>query len=280
MRITVNAHAKINWSLNILALRDDGYHELDMLMQSVELIDELIFENARWLTLTVDGRRLPVGNRNLVIRAANALNEYVGQRLGARIQLKKRIPTRAGLGGGSADCAAALVALNRLWGLRLPMDVLMQIGRTLGADVPYCLAGGLARVGGVGEQLTPLSGAPSVPLAMVTPGGGLSTPSVFRAWDEGGYPLRSTDVGALAAALAHGDWPLAQELSYNALEAPAIQLMPEIGQIMAAFRDLGARYVRMTGSGSTVFAVFDTDGQALSAASAIPGAIATRTLGD
>lgn len=279
MRITVNAHAKINWSLNILALRDDGYHELDMLMQSIELCDELIFENARWLTLTVDGRRLPVGNRNLVIRAANALNEYVGQRRGARIQLKKRIPTRAGLGGGSADCAAALVALNRLWGLRLPMDVLMQIGRTLGADVPFCLAGGLARVGGIGEQLTPLPDAPSVPLAMVTPGGGLSTPAVFRAWDEGGYPLRSADVGALAAALARGDWPLAQELSYNALEAPAIHLMPEIGQIMAAFRDLGARYVRMTGSGSTVFAAFDTDEQALSAASAIPGAIATRTIG-
>ena len=280
MRITVNAHAKINWSLNILALRDDGYHELDMLMQSIELSDELIFENARWLTLSVDGRRLPVGNRNLVIRAANALNEYVGQRRGARIQLKKRIPTRAGLGGGSADCAAALLALNRLWELRLPMDVLMRIGRTLGADVPFCLAGGLARVGGIGEQLTPLPSAPCVPLAMVTPGGGLSTPSVFRAWDEGGYPLLSADMGALAMALADGDWPRAQALSCNALEAPAIRLMPEIGGIMETFRDLGARFVRMTGSGSTVFAVFDTDEQARAAASAIPGAIATRTLGD
>ena len=279
MRITVNAHAKINWSLNILALRDDGYHELDMLMQSIGLYDELTFENARWLTLSVDGRRLPTDSRNLVIRAANALNEYVGQRRGARIQLKKRIPTRAGLGGGSADCAAALLALNRLWGLRLPMDVLMQIGRTLGADVPFCLAGGLARVGGVGEQLSPLPDAPSVPLAMVTPGGGLSTPAVFRAWDEGGYPLRSADMGALAAALSCGDWALAQSLSYNALEAPAIRLMPEIGEIMEAFRELGARYVRMTGSGSTVFAAFDTDEQALAAASAIPGAITTRTIG-
>lgn len=279
MRITVNAHAKINWSLNILALRDDGYHELDMLMQSIRLCDELTFENARWLTLSVDGRRLPTDSRNLVIRAANALNEYVGQRRGARIQLKKRIPTRAGLGGGSADCAAALVALNRLWELRLPMDVLMQIGRTLGADVPFCLAGGLARVGGVGEQLSPLPDAPSVPLAMVTPGGGLSTPAVFRAWDEGGYPLRSADMGALAAALSCGDWAHAQSLSYNALEAPAIHLMPEIGEIMEAFRELGARYVRMTGSGSTVFAAFDTDEQALAAASAIPGAIATRTIG-
>ena len=114
---------------------------------------------------------------------------------------------------------------------------------------------------------------------MVTPGGGLSTPAVFRAWDEGGYPLRSADMDALAAALADRDWPRAQALSCNALEAPAIQLMPQIGGIMETFRNLGARYVRMTGSGSTVFAVFDTDEQACAAASAVPGAIATRTIG-
>lgn len=280
MRILAKAHAKINWSLNILALRDDGYHELDMLMQSLELCDELSFESARWLTLTIDGQSLPVGNRNLIIRAANALNDYMGQRRGARIRLKKRIPTRAGLGGGSADCAAALLALNQLWNLRLPMDVLMQIGRTLGADVPFCLAGGLARVGGVGERLTPVPGAPSIPLAMVTPGGGLSTPAVFRAWDAGGYPIVPADMDALADALLRGDLDCAHALSINALEAPAIRLMPQIGEAMETFRGLGARFVRMTGSGSTVFAAFDTDGQARAAAAAIPNAIATRTKGE
>lgn len=277
MRMTVNAHAKINWSLNILALREDGYHELDMLMQSLELCDELTFENARWLTLSVDGQNLPVGGRNLIIRAANALNDYMGQRNGAKIQLKKRIPSRAGLGGGSADCAMTLLALNRLWNLRLPLETLLKIGRTLGADVPFCMVGGLARVGGIGEQLKPIENAPSLPLAMVTPGGGLSTPAVFKAWDEGNYPIVPMDIEALGRALVSRDVNEVQRLSHNSLEAPAIALMPEIGEMIDRFRGLGARMVRMTGSGSTVFAVFDTDEQAAFAAAQIPGAIATRT---
>ena len=280
MRISIKAHAKINWSLNILALREDGYHELDMLMQSLQLHDELIFEPARWLSLSVNGQTLPVGGRNLIIRAANALNEYTGERHGARIQLKKHIPIRAGLGGGSADCAIALLALNQLWNLYLPMDKLLEIGGKLGADVPFCMTGGLARVGGVGEKIERIPGAPSVPLAMVTPGGGLSTPAVFKAWDDGGYPIVPVDLPGLADALVKGDLGRAQELSHNSLEAPAISLMPEIGEIITAFRGMGARMVRMTGSGSTVFAAFDTDDQAKAAAAKIPGAIATRTLGE
>ena len=280
MRISLKAHAKINWSLNILALRPDGYHELDMLMQSLELHDELIFEDARWLSLTVGGQALPVGSRNLIIKAANALNEYTGERHGARIQLKKHIPVRAGLGGGSADCAMALVALNQLWELYLPFDKLLEIGAKLGADVPFCMLGGLAQVGGVGEKLSPIPGAPSIPLAMVTPGGGLSTPAVFKAWDEGGYPIVQKDMRALADALIAGDMPLAQSLSHNSLEAPAVSLMPEIGEISEKFRAMGANFVRMTGSGSTVFAAFDTDEQAKAAAKQIPGAIATRTKGE
>ena len=280
MRISIKAHAKINWSLNILALREDGYHELDMLMQSLQLHDELIFEPARWLSLSVNGPTLPVGGRNLIIRAANALNEYTGERHGARIQLKKHIPIRAGLGGGSADCAIALLALNQLWNLYLPMDKLLEIGGKLGADVPFCMTGGLARVGGVGEKIERIPGAPSVPLAMVTPGGGLSTPAVFKAWDDGGYPIVPVDLPGLADALVKGDLGRAQELSHNSLEAPAISLMPEIGEIITAFRGMGARMVRMTGSGSTVFAAFDTDDQAKAAAAKIPGAIATRTLGE
>ncbi len=279
MKLTVKAPAKINWSLSICGDRPDGYHDLDMLMQSIELSDELTFETSRWLTLDVNGQRLPSGDRNLVIRAANALNDTLGTRFGARIQLKKRIPSRAGLGGGSADCAATLLTLNRMWGLNLPLNTLLGIGARLGADVPFCLLGGLARVGGFGEQLQALPGAQSFPMAMVTPGGGLSTPAVFREWDDGGDEVVSMDPAALAQALSEGDFDRTQQLSFNALEAPAIRLMPEIGQAIDAFRSLGARYVRMTGSGSTVFAIFDTDDQATRAAAQVPGAIATRTLG-
>ena len=279
MKLTVHAHAKINWSLSICGERPNGYHDLDMLMQHVELSDELSFENARWLTLQVNGRSAPSGGSNLVLRAANALNEALGRRMGARITLKKNIPSRAGLGGGSADCAATLLALNRLWNLRLPLRTLMQIGLKLGADVPYCLQKGMCRAEGVGEIITPFEQSPSIPLAMVTPGGGLSTPAVFQAWNAGGYGLTQVDNIALASTLNAGDLPMAQTLSRNDLEAPAIALMPEIGEIMERFRSLGAGFVRMTGSGSTVFAAFGSDEAARAAAQQVPGAIFTRTIG-
>ena len=277
MKLTLHAHAKINWSLSICGERPDGYHSLDMLMQSIELCDVLSFESARFLTLTVDGQMLPTGNRNLVIRAASALNEALGQHNGARITLKKSIPTRAGLGGGSADCAATLIALNRLWNLRLPLRTLQQIGLKLGADVPFCLQQGLARAEGVGEILTPIDDAPRIPLVMVTPGGGLSTPAVFKAWSDGGDPMTQIDNLALAEALKAGDFTRAQALSHNDLEAPAVRLMPRIGELMERFRSLGADFVRMTGSGSTVFAAFADEEAARRAAQLTPGAIFTRT---
>ena len=277
MKLTLHAHAKINWSLSICGERPDGYHSLDMLMQSIELCDVLSFESARFLTLTVDGQPLPTGNRNLVIRAASALNEALGQHNGARITLKKSIPTRAGLGGGSADCAATLIALNRLWNLRLPLRTLQQIGLKLGADVPFCLQQGLARAEGVGEILTPIDDPPRIPLVMVTPGGGLSTPAVFKAWSDGGDPMTQIDNLALAEALKAGDFARAQRLSHNDLEAPAVRLMPRIGELMERFRSLGADFVRMTGSGSTVFAAFADEEAARRAAQLTPGAILTRT---
>ena len=277
MKLTLHAHAKINWSLSICGERPDGYHNLDMLMQSIELCDVLSFESARFLTLTVDGQMLPTGNRNLVIRAASALNEALGQHNGARITLKKSIPTRAGLGGGSADCATTLIALNRLWNLRLPLRTLQQIGLKLGADVPFCLQQGLARAEGVGEILTPIDEPPRIPLVMLTPGGGLSTPAVFKAWSDGGDPMTQIDNLALADALKRGDFARAQALSRNDLEAPAIRLMPRIGALMEHFRSLGADFVRMTGSGSTVFAAFADEAAACAAARATPGAILTHT---
>ena len=277
MKLTVLAHAKINWSLSICADRPDGYHDLDMLMQSIKLSDMLTFEPSRWLTLSIDGQRLPSGDRNLVIRAANALNETMGMRKGARITLKKNIPSRAGLGGGSADCAAALLALNHMWNLKLPLRTLQQIGLSLGADVPFCLQQGLCRAQGVGEILTPRRESPSIPLVMITPGGGLSTPAVFKAWNAGGYPMTPVQTDALADALICGDLARAQALSHNDLEAPAISLMPEIGELISRFRELGADFVRMTGSGSTVFAAFNSEDAAAAACSAVPGSILTRT---
>lgn len=277
MEMCVKAHAKINWALNILGFRPNGYHELDMLMQSVELCDEMVFRPAEDLTLSVNGGPRECDDKNLVIRAAKALCAHVGKELGAQIDLAKYIPARAGMGGGSADCAAALIALNDMWKLELPMETLLLIGLKLGADVPFCLTGGLARVSGIGENIDPMPAAPAIPLAMVTPGGGLSTQDVFRAWDAGDRAVSTHDMYDLARSVMDKDLGRIAALTHNSLEAPAVDMMPEIGACMAAFRDLGAGAVFMTGSGSTVVAAFETDEQARAAAARVPGAVFTRT---
>lgn len=275
---TVKAHAKLNWSLDILGTRPNGYHELDMLMQHIELSDELTFENARWTMLTIDGQPLPVGGRNLIVRAANALNDYMGTRRGARIQLKKRIPVRAGLGGGSADCAATLIALNRLWKLRLTTDKLCEIGAKLGADVPFCIRGGLCRVSGIGEIIEPMPCGPRIPMVLLHPGGGLSTQAVFGRFDADRYPTLHVDTPAVARAVQAGDIAAYDACSGNALEAPAISLMAEVRTAMEQLRAAGAGAVRMSGSGSAAFGLFETDAQAQQAAEKLPGAILTASL--
>ena len=278
MGITLEARAKINWALDITGIRTDGYHLLNMLMQEIELSDTLSVEPAGEVSLLVDGVEDPNPERNLVVRAARALNALTGQERGARIELTKRVPARAGLGGGSADCAAALRALDELWGLRLPESTLMAIGAKLGADVPFCLAGGLAMVSGIGEVIVPVPGAPRIPLVLVTPGGGLSTAEVFRLWDEGSFPPVSLDVRALAGAVTRNDLAAVDRLCANALTAPAIQLMPEIDSLIRRMRELGAGAAFMTGSGSTVVGAFADDAAARSAADAIPGAVLTHTV--
>ena len=281
MILTATAHAKINWSLNILGVLSNGYHDLDMLMQPISLSDALTFAPADALTLTVNGA--PGDANDLILKAARALREIAqtaeSAPRGARISLNKRIPARAGLGGGSADCAETLKALNQMWNLRLPLGELIRIGAKIGADVPFCLTGGLARVSGIGEKIEPLSGAPRCALVLITPGGGLSTPDVFREWDSLPSQSPAQSPARLARAIANGDWKAAQALSFNALEAPAIRLLPEIGAWIQKFRDCGAQYVRMTGSGSTVFGVFDSLETAQRVAAQWEGAIAAETLG-
>jgi len=274
----IQAHAKINWSLNITGRRADGYHLLDMLMQTIDLADDLTVRPAEALSLTVDGQ--PAGEENLVLRAAMALNCRAGTSHGAAMALQKRVPARAGLGGGSADCAAALIALNDLWGLSLTREALLEIGLSLGADVPFCLVGGLARVTGIGEAVRPIEDPPGIPLVLVTPGGGLSTAEVFKLWDAGGWPEVTLDNLALADALRRKDLQAVDRLCANALTAPAVSLMPEIGGLIDRMRALGAGAAFMTGSGSTVVGAFNDLAAAREAAGAIPGAVLTRTLGN
>lgn len=273
---TCHAYAKINWALNIVGRRPDGYHLLDMLMQTIDLSDALHIEPAEDLSLTANG--VPAGEDNLILKAARALNRYTGANHGARMALEKRIPARAGLGGGSADCALALRALNGLWGMGLSEGELLKIGERLGADVPFCLTGGLARVSGIGEAIEPVPNAPEIPLVLVTPGGGLSTGPVFSLWDDGAWPEVSLDTRALAEAVARRDLPAVDKLCANALTAPAVSLMPEIGALIDRMHKLGAGAAFMTGSGSTVVGAFSDPAAARAAAQALPRAVLTRTL--
>ena len=255
MRIA--ARGKINWTLDIVGRREDGYHLMDMLMQPVTLEDEVTLGPADSLTLTCGGwPRLTPREDNLALRAARTLQEATGCRLGAAIHVEKRVPVGAGMGGGSADAAAVLFGLNRLWGTGLSETELERIGLTLGADVPFCLRGGLTRTTGVGEIMENLPCKRSFPLVVVQPCRGLSTGTVFQAYHAAGESRRP-DTEAARLALEGGDLPMLSAALSNVLEPVSRDMRPEIGQAVEALRAAGASAALMTGSGSAVFGVFD-----------------------
>ncbi len=255
----INARAKINWTLDVTGRREDGYHLMDMLMQPVTLCDTIVLTEAEALTLTCGGEpRLDASEDNLALRAARALQARTGCTLGAAIHVEKRIPVGAGMGGGSADAAAVLRGLNRLWALNLSERELEEIGLTLGADVPFCLRGGLTRTTGIGEQMTALPCGRTWPLVVVQPGDALSTGEVFVAYHRGGA-ARRPDTAAAADALAAGDASRLADSLANVLEPVSRAKRPAIGEAIDALKALGAVAALMTGSGSAVFGVFASD---------------------
>lgn len=256
--LCLQARAKINWTLDVIGKRADGYHELDMLLQSVTLQDTLTIEAAPLISLEMQGwPRVRVNEKNLVLRAAQALCVAADVTRGARMTLKKRIPVGAGMGGGSADAAAALVGLNKLWGLGLTGDELERIGLTLGADVPFCVRGGLQRAGGVGEVLRPLIASRTYWLTVVQPCRGLSTKDVF-----GNLRVEQIDArrrprnDAAMAALQTGNISALAAAMGNALQPVAASLRPAISDCVERIAATGALKAQMTGSGSAVFGVY------------------------
>lgn len=273
------AYAKINWALGITGLRADGYHLLDTLMQRIALADTLTLTPADTLTLAIDSARpLTPGEDNLALRAARLLQAETGARKGAHIHLAKRIPMGAGLGGGSADAAATLLALCRLWHLPCDGKMLHALALRLGADVPFCLQGGLARAQGIGEVLTPIAPPALFHLVILQPDAThLSTPDVFRQYDTMTAVPPQPNIAAAIAALHARDIPrMAQHLA-NALQPAAIALCPAIARALAQLDAAGALLTRMTGSGSAVFGVF-ADAETAKQAAAATGGVATHTL--
>ena len=260
MKLNIQARAKINWTLDVVGVLPNGYHDLDMLMQSVTLCDQMTMEDADALTLTVRtgrGSFAPADDTNLVLRAARALQEKTGCTRGAAITLQKFIPVAAGMGGGSSDAAATLKGLNVLWGLGLSDDKLEEIGLTIGADVPFCIRGGLQRAQGVGEKLTPLTLAKPLYLVAFQPCKGLSTKEVFTSLHEDGIADSDRpDTEAAQQALISGNVRKLGASLGNVLEPVSRRMRPKLDEAIRAIEESGAVGARMTGSGSAIFGVY------------------------
>jgi 4-diphosphocytidyl-2-C-methyl-D-erythritol kinase len=267
-----SAHAKVNLWLNVVGRRSDGYHLLESLVAFVDLADTLDVRPSDRLSLELAGPQaaeLAGDPANLVLKAARLLADRAGVAPLAAIQLGKHIPVAAGLGGGSADAAAALRALGDLWRIALPEEELFDLAASLGADVPMCLAGRTALVSGIGERLQPAPTLPPAAILLVNPGAALPTRDVFEA-RRGPFstavpvtqPWR--DLPEFVAALAQRG---------NDLSEAAISLRPAIAEVLAFLRNSrGARYAAMSGSGATCFALYDSPDAAQRASVSMPPA--------
>ncbi len=269
-KTTQRAYAKINIGLDVLRRRADGYHEVKMIMQTVDIYDELVLERRKQpgIELRMDNSDLPSGGDNLICRAADLLfreKEITG---GVNISLTKRIPIAAGMAGGSADAAAALRGLNELFDMGYSLKELQALGVGLGADIPYCLAGGTMLSEGIGEILTPLPAPPAAHLVIAKPDVNVSTAFVYGnlhadrlAW----HP----DIDGMIAALQRGDLDGITGRLGNVLETVTVKAHPVIEQIRELLRKQGAENALMSGSGPTVFGIFKEKETAARAAEAV-----------
>ncbi|MDR3528259.1 MAG: 4-(cytidine 5'-diphospho)-2-C-methyl-D-erythritol kinase [Rhizomicrobium sp.] len=258
---TLHAHAKINLFLHVGDKRDDGFHALQSLVAFTEVGDELSFAPDVGLSLAIDGpfgAGLSAGADNLIIKAAQCLSHDKG----AAITLTKNLPVASGIGGGSADCAATLRGLSRLWGMASDTSELQKIGESLGSDVPVCIACQPQWMEGRGEIVTVLPSLPPVAIVLVNPGVGVPTGKVFGALKER---------RGVALPLPPGFATTADLVAYlkdtsNDLEAPARLIAPEVDTVLEAIAGEGALLARMSGSGATCFGLFDSDEVAMRAA--------------
>jgi 4-diphosphocytidyl-2-C-methyl-D-erythritol kinase len=267
--LVVWAPAKVNLFLEVLAKRSDGYHEIATLMVAVNLYDTLEFkeEASGDIRLHCDHPDLSTGPDNLVYRAAELLRQRRGIRRGARIDLTKRIPTAAGLAGGSSDAAAALAGLNRLWGLGLLDPELAALGAELGSDVPFFLAAPAAWCTARGEQVAPLTLGGPLWFVLACPAAGLSTAEVYRNVSVPDRPEAGADI---RAALAAGDVEAVGRRLHNRLEGPAERLCPEVRRLRERLTGLDPAGVLMSGSGTSVFALCRDHGEAVRVARGLP----------
>jgi 4-diphosphocytidyl-2-C-methyl-D-erythritol kinase len=257
--ITLPAFAKINWSLRVHGKRDDGYHDIETVLQTVSLHDTLTFqlsEDSR-ITLSCDDRSIPSDEQNLVWRAAAALQSRFSSARGIRIRLVKRIPPQAGLGGGSSDAAVTLIALWHLWGIDSASDALLEIAESLGTDVSFFLYGGTAQGTGRGNTVTAVNDVDATYILALKPNASVSTAAAYASLNS---PALTTSDAKIILSSSQADsfsGNLNPNTLHNDFEGVVLQLEPEIERAKSALMKTGAQAALLAGSGSAVFGIFE-----------------------
>ena len=259
----LQAFAKINLGLDVLGKREDGYHEVRMIMQTIRMYDQLDMLKSveRGIHLTTNKKYIPVDENNLVWRAAKLMMDTCGIIEGVSIHLHKVIPVAAGMAGGSSDAAATLVGMNRLFHCGLSKEKLMELGVQIGADVPYCVLRGTALAEGIGEKLTVLPPMPDCWILIGKPGISVSTKYVYTTLDLNTDTVHP-DIDGMKKALEDGNLYGITERMGNVLQDVTIPAYPEVERIKEQMKTLGAVNAMMSGSGPTVFGIFDNEEKA------------------
>ncbi|MBB5356610.1 4-diphosphocytidyl-2-C-methyl-D-erythritol kinase [Anoxybacillus mongoliensis] len=259
MRLLVKAPAKINLSLDVLHKRSDGYHEVNMVMTTIDLADRVELTDLYSDTIQIisHNRFVPDDERNLAYQAAKLLKEKLGVRRGVAISITKHIPVAAGLAGGSSDAAATLRGLNKLWGLGLSLDELAEIGAEIGSDVPFCVYGGTAVARGRGEKIEHIPAPPPCWVILAKPTIGVSTADVYRNLQL--QSVHHPDVDGMVEAIKEKNYEKICALAGNVLESVTLNMHPEVAQIKEQMKRFGADVSLMSGSGPTVFGLVQHD---------------------
>ncbi len=261
----INAYAKINLGLDVLSRRPDGYHEVRMVMQTIGLHDVLSVTriDEPKISIASDADDLPLGKDNLIYRAADLIMKEYGISGGLEIELSKNIPVAAGLAGGSTDAAATLKAVNALYELGLSDGELSKLGVRIGADVPYCIRGGTVICEGIGEIMTPIARCPECTVLLAKPPEGVSTAYVYTHLDLN--TVTHPDIDGIVRGIEEGDIVKTASCMGNVLESVTVPEHPVIGRIKDTMKQCGAMNSLMSGSGPTVFGLFDSEDAAKAA---------------
>ena len=262
-KISINAMAKINLGLDVLRRRENGYHDVKMIMQTVQIYDTLEFikKQEPKIVVKTDIAELPTDENNLIYKAVKLLYDKCDLKEGVEITLTKRIPIAAGMAGGSTDAAAALVGINQLFELNLSLDELKEIGIKIGADVPYCIEGGTALSEGIGEILTKLPDAPECFVVVAKPEISVSTKYVYENLHANELK-EHPDIDGMVMAIKEGNLDGICTRMENVLETVTETKYPVISQLKSLLKNQGAENALMSGSGPTVFAVFKEEAMA------------------